>query len=451
MRHEIPKKIFMESRYYLEKVNLGFEDSFSIAAQVASECDCPDECFYAAKRALSYNPSNQVVLSLVDSIKPQITKIRDLIEENGTLLQKEKDKFPIWRNLGTFYLALGDFPNSFAAFAHCAPHVAVSAKPVNCPFLYAAGVVYAHFHYPEVAIDFFQKILQSDPQFKLSSDILFRLAILYRTTENFQRSTEMFQSISKPPNNMTEGDIQLQIAYNLSKMGQNDAALKIYQQLYSMNPTNIKLIQQYLIARLLSCNPSQYRELQMETNMIMQNIGFDPVLGLIDARLSMKMNDMKVSYDKCKRCINYSSDSPYFWVSLGILYFSNDQNQDAVSAFQRALFLRSDIPEPWLNIGLIFELNGDNLNAGKIYQTGLQRCPNCKEFQERLQGKRRTSEMLEISDDKFFTQLPEKFANDYISAVPELPLELFPNTFKEEDLKKLSTLPPSVFSEQSTF
>ena len=442
------QKIFMESRYYLEKVNLGFEDSFSIAAQVASECDCPEECFYAAKRALSYNPSNQLVLSLVDSIKPQITKIRDLIEENGTLLQKENDKFPIWRNLGTFYLALGDFPNSFAAFAH----ITINTNQTNPSFLYAAGVVYAHFHYPDVAISFFQQILQTNRDFKFNSDILFRLAILYRNTENYQKSTEIFQMIAQPPNNMTEGDIQLQIAYNLSKMGQNEAALKIYQQLYSMNPTNIKLIQQYLIARLLSCsNPSQYMDLQMEVNMVMQKIGFDPVLGLIDARLSLKMNDMKVSYDKCKRCINYSSDSPYFWVSLGILYFSNDQNQDAVSAFQRALYLRCDIPEPWLNIGLIYEVNGDNLNAGKIYQTGLQRCPNCKEFQERLSGNKHSSQMLEISDDKFFTQLPEKFANDYISAVPELPLELFPASFKEEDLKKLSTLPTSVFNEQATF
>ena len=437
----------MESRYYLEKVNLGFEDSFSIAAQVASECGCTEECFYAAKRALSYNPSNQIILSLVDSIKPQITKIRSLIEENGTLLQGEKDKFPIWRNLGTFYLALGDFPNSFAAFAH----ITINQSQVDCPFLYAAGVVYSHFHYPEVAISFFQQILQSNPQFKYANDIAFRLAILYRSIENYQRSTEIFQSILKPPNEMSESDIQLQIAYNLSKMGQTDHALTIYQTLYSMNPNNIQLIQQYLIAKLLFCKPNQYRELQLETDMIMQSIGFDPVLALIDARISMKMNDMKMSYDKCKRCINYSSDSPYFWVSLGILYFSNEQNEDAISAFQRALYLRCDIPEPWLNIGLIYELNGDTLKAGKMYQTGLQRCPNCKEFQERLQGNRHSNQMLEISDDKFFTQLPEKFANSYISAVPELPIELFPNSFTEEELKSLSTLPHSVFTSDNTF
>lgn len=435
----------MDSRYHLERVNLGFEDSFSIAAEVASELGSSEECLEAAKRALSYNPNNAKVLSLAKSIKPQINRIRKLIEDNGMQLQKDNNKYTIWKNLGAYYLALGDFPNSFAALAH----ISQSIDRTDNNFLYAAGVVYAHFYYSEVAISFFQQILQNDPSYILANDFAFRLGILYRNLDKFTESNESFQSIMKPPFGLQTNDIQLQIAYNLSKMGQCDAALSIYQQMHNIYPDNIKLTQQYFIARLLFSQQSQLRELQYELNAEMRLVDFDPILSLIDARISIKIDDTKVAYEKCKACLNYCSDSPYFWISLGILYFKNEQNDDAISSFQHALYLRYDIPEPWLNIGLVHELRGDTYNAGKIYQTGMQRCPNCNEFKERLQSTVHNYQMLEIPDDKFFVQIPEKFAKDYLSAVPPLPQELFPEDVTAEELMDLSSMPKSIFPKRN--
>jgi glucose repression mediator protein len=434
----------MESRHYLEKVNLSFEESFSIAAEVASELGSKEECLEAAKRALSYNPNNDKVLLLANSIKPQINAIRKLIDENCTRLQKEKEKYPIWKNLCSYYLALGDFPNSFAALAH----ILQSIDKNDNNFLYAAGVVYAHFHYSDVAISFFQQILANEPSFYLANDFAFRLGVLYRNIDRITESNEAFQSIMQPPFDLKQNDIQLQIAYNLSKAGQQEAALSMYQQMHTIYPKNIKLTQQYFIAKLLFSEQSQLRELQYELNNEMKAMEFDPILALVDARISIKIDDTKVAFEKCKKCINYCSDSPYFWISLGVLYFKNDQSNDAITSFQRALYLRYDIPEPWLNIGLVHELRGDTLDAGRMYQTGLQRCPNCSEFSERLKSTKHNYNMLEISDDRFFIQIPEKFAKDYISAVPPLPQALFPESITVYELNKLSSIPKSIFENE---
>ncbi|EAX96472.1 TPR Domain containing protein [Trichomonas vaginalis G3] len=431
------------SRYYLEKVNLSFEDSFSVAASVAKDLGYIDDASLATKRAISYNPNNPQVLAIFPDYKIIVERIRKVIEDYGKLLQKETEKTTIWMSLGYCYLALGDFPNAFAACSHIVKFI--ETPDVN--FSYLAGIVYAHFRYTEFAIPYLKNILQLTPNIQIRNDICFRLALLYRLVEQYQQSNEILMSLKENlPHGMSEGDMQLQIAYNLSLQGQPEQSLQIYQSLYQQHPNNIDATRQYFITRLILSNGTMLQELQLELNDALQRFGFDPSLVLIDARVSLKMGDSKQAYEKYKNCIEYCSDSPYFWISLGNLYFKNQQINDALSTFQRALYIRCDIPEPWLNIGLIYELRQDMANAGKFYQTGLQKCPNCREFNERFTNMRahNSYQLKEVSEDKFFLQIPEKFASDYLASVPLIPDSFIPDMNMSE-LSVLSTSPKSVF------
>lgn len=434
------------SRYYLEKVNLSFEDSFSVAATVAMQLGCQEDSLLATKRAISYNPNNPNVFSMYPDYKAVVEQVRKIIEDYGQQLQRDTEKTSIWMVLGYCYLALGDFPNAFAACSHI-------VKVIDTPdtvFCYLAGVVYSHFRYTDIAIPYLNKTIQSQPKYPLRNDVNFRLALLYRLIEQYQRSNEILLALqTNPPTGLKEGDIQLQIAYNLSLLGNHEQSMKIYQDLYLKHPNNIDITRQFFITRLILSSGSTLHDLQVELQSAFQKFGFDPNLMLIDARISLKMGETKAAYEKYKSCIEYCSDSPYFWISLGNLYFHNHQLSDALTTFQRALYIRCDIPEPWLNIGLIYEMRNDIANAGKFYQTGLQKCPNCREFNERFLNVRNQNsyQLKEVSEDKFFTQIPEKFASEYLASVPIIPDDFIPN-LNSLNLSVLSTSPKSVFDKE---
>jgi glucose repression mediator protein len=136
----------------------------------------------------------------------------------------------------------------------------------------------------------------------------------------------------------------------------------------------------------------------------------ETTLLLIAGRIAMKQEDMPMAYQQYRDCISYCNDNPFFWCGLGVLYYKGEQTQDAVIAFQRALYLQSEMAEAWLNIGLIFEQQGEIANAQKIYPTGQTKCPGRSEFAERLAalaGHGRTSykpggyALIEVDDTKF--------------------------------------------------
>jgi len=69
--------------------------------------------------------------------------------------------------------------------------------------------------------------------------------------------------------------------------------------------------------------------------------------------------DLAGAYEHYKICTEYYNNNPLFWCGLGSLYYKNDQGEDAIGAFRRALALKSEVAWAWLNIGLIFEQQGN--------------------------------------------------------------------------------------------
>lgn len=434
---------------YFDNININLEQSFTSAACISKDMNCIEESQLAAKRVFSYNPNSKKILNLFPQYAPIIEQISALVGSHGKSLKNDPNNNDLWTILGYCYLTLGDFPNAFAAYAH-ALRISQNSRDPN--FWYAMGIVYEHYKYHDSAQDCFRKVFEFNPSFQFATDIFFRLGLIFRTLNDFDTAIAYFDKVkNSPPNHLIYDDIQLQIAYTYQLQRSNDKAYKIYSDLHSRYPNSLQLTQQYCWFMYMQYKDTRISTVFDEVSKAIQKEPYDPTLQLIAARVAMKQDNMPTAYQHYKFCITYCNDSPYFWCGLGVLYFKNEQVEDAIVAFQRAVYIKKDLKEGWLNIGLIYEQQNDYENAKKIYQIGMQNCSSSEDFQDRLnsiasQGKHNFS-LIDIDDTKFIVPIPEQFAIDYTQAVPELQPECYGIDIGiASKFAILSTYPKSIFS-----
>lgn len=434
---------------FLEQINLNLEESFTNAASISKDMNCIEESQLAAKRVFSYNPNSTKILNLFPQFSPIIEQISELVETHGKSLKNDPNNSEWWTILGYCYLTLGDFPNAFAAYAHALRNYHNSRDP---NFWYAMGIVYEHYKYNESAIDCFRKVFEYNINFPYANDIFFRLGIIHRLLEDYDNSIAYFNKVkNSPPNHLRYEDVRFQIAYTYQLQKQYDKAMEIYSDLHNHFPDSLKLTQQYCWFMYMQYKDSNIDAVFDTVTKALQKEPSDPTLQLIAARVAMKQDDMAVAYQHYRFCISYCSDSPYFWCGLGVLYFKNEQTEDAIVAFQRAIYLKKEIKEGWLNIGLIHEQMGDYTMAEKIYSTGSQNCPGCPQFQERLNSINSQMKyhfpLMDIDDTKFIVPIPEQFAIEYAAAVPILQPECYGiDVGIASKFSILSTYPKSIFT-----
>lgn len=438
---------------FLDEINTHFEHSFSLCAEIAKEMGCTSESLLAAKRVFSYNPNSRKMLDLFPEFAPIIEQISNLVDLHGQNLQTNASNPEVWTSLGYCYLTLGDFPNAFAAFAHA---LRISPNSEDLVFWYAVGVVYAHYGYKDHARSCLEKVLHFDPQFEFARDVTFRLAVLCRQLGDSEHALRHFENVlANPPNGLTREDIQLQIGYTYQLADSTEKALSIYRDLYQNFPDSLQVIVQYAWFVFLGARSDE--DFAFVQKMVEHGLRVHPKapnLLLIAARIAMKQGNIEAAYNHFRFCIDYCNDNPYFWCGLGVVYYRNEQINDAVVAFQRALYLQSGIVEAWLNIGLIFEQMEDIPHAEKVYDTAQGNCPNCPEIQARIMsirqqhqhqglGQKSLPAFMELDDKKLITAPAEVFANDYVSAVPELPSRCFGEN--ADGFRLLATYPQSYF------
>jgi tetratricopeptide (TPR) repeat protein len=325
--------------------------------------------------------------------------------------------------LGHCYLLLNDFPNAFAAYASV---TRIGARVEDPYFWYGTGCVYQHFNYNADADLYMSRALQLWTQMPRKADLVLRLGINQRALGEYDNSIAAFESLLPvPPNGLTADDIRFQIAFSHQLAGHKDRASQCYHELYTRHRKCLPVIQQYCwFLSLQSDAPS----LDLAAQIIHMVRIDDPILKLISAQLAMKRKDLQVAYHRYCECITEWNDSPLFWCKLGVLYFKNEQMNDAIVAFQRALYLKAEVLEAWANLGLIFEIQGETDQAMKIYESGMQNCPDAKQLRERLNlltgGRARTSQaVLDINDSKYFVQTAEKISSEFLLGPPAIPAE----------------------------
>jgi tetratricopeptide (TPR) repeat protein len=240
---------------------------------------CQEESLLAAKRVFSYNPSSKLMLDMFPEYAPIIEEISDLVDKYGQRLREDANSWDAWALLGYCYLTLGDFPNSFAAFAHAIKTVTDNRDPV---FWYAAGIVYSHYKYAEHGLSCLQKVIDCNPRFQFASDVLLRIAFVQRSVENYQAALEFFyRVIRNPPNGLVQDDIQFQVAYTLQLQGSTDRAVQIYRDLRARYPKCERLAAQYCWFMYLQNKDGNLDAVEKTTYEAIKASPSDPTLLLI--------------------------------------------------------------------------------------------------------------------------------------------------------------------------
>lgn len=438
----------------LSRANTEFENTWEATIALTELMNASSEAKFAARRLISYNPQSKKLATMPD-IQSAVSVISQIIQENAKSVQSNPESIESWIILGHCYLMLNDFPNAYTSYTHV---MRISDSVNDAYFWYGIGCVYQHFKYNMDAAKFLKHVLSCDPQFPEKDDLNFRVALLNRSRGKYDEALALFNSlIYNPPRDLIEDDIKFHIAFTHQLAGHDDQAIHFYSDLYSRHPANLELIQQFAWYLSLQTDNRSFTLAERIIHSVPQQYSNDPMLRLVTARIAMKQQDMTTAYQRYCECISYWSDSPLFWCGLGVLYFKNDQMQDAVVAFQRALYLRSELVEAWANLGLIFEMQNDFPNALKIYQAALQNCAGSQLLKDRInalsaQGNRMNkvsqNQVIEINDSRFFTQVAEKVSTQRIAEPPIFPSNCFKGVTDpiiEKALNELSTRHKSIF------
>lgn len=418
---------------------------FSLAMTVARQMGCIDEAELAARRLMAYDPGHKTI----SGVFPEYQRRSELLVHRIQELVSDRDVEEVeWEHVGYCYTALGDFPNALAAFSKV-----VGEDSRKLEFSFVFGCVNHHFRYYDQASIHYRRVIAMTKDPALKSDATFRLALAERSLGNDEGAITLFRGILEtPPNGLRKEDVTLQIAYTYQKMGRFNEANPIYTDLRMNFPNLLPITQQYVWFQYITAKKNSLIQIAEILNRALALHPNDPVLLLQSARVAMKRDDMATAYQSYRNCIAFWSDQPAFWCCLGNLYYRNDQVQDAIVAFQRALYIKKDMAEAWLNLGLIFENQNDPVNAHTVYASAVRICQNSKELHERLVSLTRNGQrkpiaqyqLIEIDDSRFFIQIPEQFAQDYVSAVPLLKPANFTGC-GDLDIDDLCTLPRTLF------
>lgn len=424
----------------LEKANTEFESAWSSVLEIAKMTGSEQDVGLASHRLLSYNPQNKVVLSANKNLSNAVNVICNFTARKIEYVNKNPDDIITWSTLAKCYLMLNDFPNAYT----CAARV-IKANPNfnDATFWFVAGIIYQHFNYTQDALKYYNLSIKIDPRAPYIGDLNFRIAILYRSLNKPDEALPIFMKAKlNPPPNLTEDDIKFQIAFTQQLQGATDKANQGYSDLLQRHPQTLELIQQYAWFLSLSNDPNQLSLAEHIATNVPEQYQNDPVLKFVLARISLGQQNTSEAYQRYRESLQTWSDSPLFWCGLGVLYFKNEQYQDAIVAFQRALFLRSDIAEAWLNFGLIFQKQNNPNDALKIYQTAASNCNGNQMIQERIVALRNNLnnpskpipqyEVCEINGDKLFTQIAEKVSFDYCADLPPLSIDCIGISREEE-------------------
>jgi len=413
------------------------ENLFCKVASVSKDLGFDKLSLLVAKRAISYEPDNSSVFNIYPELKPIIQQILDISQESTS-----------YEIQGYCSLILGDFPNAFVYLGKVLPEKMNTSDDF---FWYSLGMCYQFFSLLPEACRCFNnalsntRLLVSIPD--MYKDIYFRFSLALRAGKDYDQCLSILYRIrDSPPPGVTTEDIMIQIAFTYQMKELYSKALEIVDSIIKQYPSLIELY--YLQQQLRFQNKPNDVELHNEVDRYLLSKPNDRIIFMLSARIAVANNDLLTAFNKYSFLSLSYSTNPYYWVSLGYIYYLNKQLVDAMNAYQRSLLLKLDIPISWMNIGLIHEEQDQWDEAKTCYQIAESKCIDNNWFKTRIQmiNQKNCIEMkiIDVLDYDLISTYPKKFAEEYIDSIPTLNLSAkIPN--EKIDTQAFSTIPISIF------
>ena len=164
--------------------HIGFNSLQGRLAESMNEAERALTCY---ERALISNPYSESSLIHAATLSRQLERYPKAIEYFQRILKTQESNGDVWGQLGHCYLMMDELNKAYSAYQQALYHL---QNPKDPKLWYGIGILYDRYGSFEHAEDAFAAILDMDPMFEKANEIYFRLGIIYKYENKYDKSLE---------------------------------------------------------------------------------------------------------------------------------------------------------------------------------------------------------------------------------------------------------------------
>jgi len=355
-------------------------------ANLFKECNMEKHVPYAYERALSNNPmSKEALLSLgpIYRKKKNFTRALDVFLRLYRVSNGED--MLCAANIAFCYLMLDNFAESLVWYKTAARGSSQITEEKG--FLwYGIGVFYERVNNMQTAEEAYASAIKIDMAFGYAMETYFRLGVTYKKRGSIQTSMDCFEYLlHNIPHNATtpsKEDILVQIAHVNELQGKDVEAIDILKDICQIDVSHEKA------AMLLGWIYYKQRD-WVAGREILRRIPEKSLCAFswyIIGRCEQKLEGYESAYHCYLKALTKDPDNYIYWNSVGTLYFSLSQFEDAMDAFKKSSALNPNFIEAVYNLGVVYEQFESALDSAlEVYDMACRNFPEDKLILERIE------------------------------------------------------------------
>lgn len=326
------------------------------------------------KSELEANPSN------VNAISKLAQTLASRGDYNAACMLYEKlvrldaENGLAWVALGHCHLLRGEYQKCFSSYQK-ALHTLQNNR--DAQLWYGIGLLYTKYESYEYAEPAMQAVLRIDPNFEQKGEVYYKLGQIYKKKAAYEDAITHFghciEGENVPLTRKIDGLCQIGTCYE--KQSRIDEAISMYRQALELNPNNYKTLE-YLGWGLAQSGQDGSEEMKQALTCVGENPAEEGDLHYLLGRMAIDQLRYVDSKEEFQQAIFKNPNSYAYWCSIGILYATAQQPQDAFESFVKASNLAGDREEIWVNMGILYEHCRQKPEALLAYDRALSHQPN---------------------------------------------------------------------------
>ncbi|GIW21070.1 MAG: hypothetical protein KatS3mg068_0077 [Candidatus Sericytochromatia bacterium] len=373
----LKNKKYKEAIPYLEKALEEKPDSVSIRNKLGLTYMLIGDFISASiefKEILFNDPENVEAKINLSSINIKNRKFDLAIKELNDLLKKDKDNQKIKKKIILAYLAKGEdlqnkeyFKEAIEEYNNCLKLEELPDALLNIAFCYKELQDYDN------AILYYEKAISKFEDKNKKSEIYEKLSDIMLEKNDIDKSIEYLTfAVKNTPDNH---NLQYKLSNLYINKGENELAIK---RLENVVKSNNKFIDAYLLlgelysklGALDKANSTYQRILEIDKNNISAKINI--------AIINYKKGRKDLAYEQLKNIDKTYQDEDNYLLHkyLGIQELENNNIDNAIERFMKAIDINPNDADSYINLGVCFHKNNNINRAMREYEKAISIEPN---------------------------------------------------------------------------
>lgn len=304
--------------------------------------------------ALCYDRENVFVLYGLGKL---YIHTRDFIAAKDIIMILDKNKNEEFKSevlKGHYYLRKNDVDKSYLSFKK-ACEICIE---YDSYFLYGLGMFFEAIRNYEISGKIYLRHYNQYNFYEMNTELLFRLGMIFKSQNNIDIALRIFNILLQMNELrvLERSDVNLQIAHLYEKKNEHKNAIDIIEKIID------KTTKHQCAIRLLCW--IYYKEEKYTEIFNMPNIKNmeDPYVLYILGRAYYETQNYLESFDMYRNAIIHDKMNPWFWNSIGILYYKNEQYKEARGKFETAQEMYHGFEEAKNNLKLFVDTENSSTN-----------------------------------------------------------------------------------------